>query len=328
MTTLSAANVESLILLRLASPRKKPPTRSELEKDLLPLAGVRAPLAEFRDALSRALDALRASALITERPLALTDEGRARVLGLLRMDRPPIARNWADFKQKYLPRLLLPDARERIDPLHAVLARALGVALPPKATLARVIDAWLAERLELATRPFTLSSLRAELLGRELGVPFRAKRSLEETARIGAARSANSAKADAQSLIAALTAEWLHRDVPAPGAPVSAPSPATTDSRIVVSKVKSVLGRPELRRFGPHKVFIASLWDVLASDPEIQGLGQDGFKQALVEAHRQGQLELARADLVSAMDPADVADSEVLHLNATSHFVHVTEDLA
>jgi hypothetical protein len=328
MTTLAAANVENLILLRLASPRKTPPTRSEIEKDLLPLAGARVPLAEFRDALARAVHALRASALITEKPLALTDEGRARVLELLRLDRAPSSRNWADFKQKYLPRLLLPDARETIDPLHAVLARALGVALPPKATLARVVDAWLAQKLELETRPFTLSSLRAELLGRELGVPFRDRRSLEETARIAAAKSANSAKADAQSLVAALTAEWLHQDARASRAVVSEPGLASTDSQGVASKVKSVLGRPELRRFGPHKIFIASLWDVLANDPEIHALGQHGFKQALVEAHRKGELELARADLVSAMDPADVAESEVLHLNAAYHFVHVTGDLA
>jgi hypothetical protein len=323
MTALSAANLESLILLRLASPRKTPPTRSEIEKDLLPLAGSGAPRHSFREALESALAALLAAALITEKPLRLTDTGSARVRELLRVERAPTARNWGDFKQKYLPRLLFPDSAEAVDPLHALLARALGVALPPNPTLTRVTDAWLADKLELEIRPFTLGSLRVELLGRELGVPFRAKRTLEETARIAAAKAANSAKADAQSLIAALTAAWLEQ-----GPAISAPAPASADSPGVAEKVKAVLHRPELRRFGPNKVFIASLWDALAGDPTIGALGQEGFKQALVEAHRRGELELARADLVSAMDPTDVATSEVLHLNAAYHFVHVTGDLA
>ena len=45
-----------------------------------------------------------------------------------------------------------------------------------------------------------------------------------------------------------------------------------------------------------------------------------------MEAHRQGELRLARADLVAAMDPELVARSEIGYLNATFHFVEATPE--
>ena len=49
----------------------------------------------------------------------------------------------------------------------------------------------------------------------------------------------------------------------------------------------------------------------------------DGFKRALAEANNLRLIDLARADLVQAMDPEDVRRSEVQYLNATFHFVRI-----
>jgi hypothetical protein len=48
-----------------------------------------------------------------------------------------------------------------------------------------------------------------------------------------------------------------------------------------------------------------------------------GFKDRLIEANRQGLIRLSRADLVEAMDPADVRASETTWLNAVFHFVEI-----
>ena len=49
----------------------------------------------------------------------------------------------------------------------------------------------------------------------------------------------------------------------------------------------------------------------------------NAFKQRLVEANSKGLLRLSRADLVSAMDPELVAESETRYLNARFHFVRL-----
>jgi hypothetical protein len=86
--------------------------------------------------------------------------------------------------------------------------------------------------------------------------------------------------------------------------------------------VRRVANSSNVRSFGPDKAFIGSVWQSLASDPEISRLGEPEFKRLLVEAHRRGMLVLDRADLVAAMDPGDVSASEITHQNATYHFIH------
>jgi len=73
--------------------------------------------------------------------------------------------------------------------------------------------------------------------------------------------------------------------------------------------------------FGDRKVFISSVWDALRTAPPWSELGIDEFKSQLVVAFRRRELELARADLVAAMDPVLVALSETRIEGATFHFI-------
>ena len=69
-------------------------------------------------------------------------------------------------------------------------------------------------------------------------------------------------------------------------------------------------------RFGDRKVFINHV--------HRQGFNSaslESFKAKLVQAHQQGLLVLARADLVQAMNPKDVQESETHHMHAVFHFV-------
>jgi hypothetical protein len=74
-------------------------------------------------------------------------------------------------------------------------------------------------------------------------------------------------------------------------------------------------------RFGPEKVFISAIWRQLESHGGVVDFSLDRFKRWLLAANRDRLLDLARADLVGAMDPRLVAESEVEDLGTTFHFV-------
>lgn len=76
-------------------------------------------------------------------------------------------------------------------------------------------------------------------------------------------------------------------------------------------------------RFG-EKVFINHVYKHhQAAFGATDRMGLPEFKKALTQANHEGLVRLARADLVAAMPPADVRESEIKYLNATFHFVRV-----
>jgi hypothetical protein len=81
---------------------------------------------------------------------------------------------------------------------------------------------------------------------------------------------------------------------------------------------------PTRGRFGDHKVFIASAWAWLRCNRRAAGFDDvtlDAFKARLVVANHNGDLVLARADLVAAMDPDLLRKSETQHLSSRWHFI-------
>jgi hypothetical protein len=73
-------------------------------------------------------------------------------------------------------------------------------------------------------------------------------------------------------------------------------------------------------------VFIVALWRCSQREPSFLSLSLPEFKQRLVEANSRSLLHLSRADMVQAMDPQLVADSETSFLNASFHFVLIEDD--
>ncbi|MCY1003725.1 hypothetical protein OWM54_41935 [Myxococcus sp. MISCRS1] len=73
----------------------------------------------------------------------------------------------------------------------------------------------------------------------------------------------------------------------------------------------------EGRYMGGKKVFISFVYAALRDDFP----SREAFDEELVKAIRTGDLTLVRADLVSAMNPKVVAESEVRSYGATFHFV-------
>jgi hypothetical protein len=212
-----------------------------------------------------------------------------------------------------------------------------------------VLLAWLKKDLQIRGR-VSLETVSAALLGRELGLRPRQTRAaiLRQSSLV-----LSGAKADTTEAVTdALTLRWLCGEAASRALTESLPSSAASgvssgpgddteawqiapsanknmtsgglDDAVVArvaAKIERAASGPRARAFGRNKVFIASVWESLAVDPEVRALGEGGFKALLVEAHRRGLVDLSRADLVAAMDPKDVAASETRHRNATYHFI-------
>jgi hypothetical protein len=113
---------------------------------------------------------------------------------------------------------------------------------------------------------------------------------------------------------------------PGPQEPAPEPAPAVGPAlpmATLAERVKAAARACPTGRFGDNKVFIAHVWRELRSDPDFAGMGLDEFKELLALANNFRFLDLARADLVQAMDPEDVRQSEVQYLNATFHFIRI-----
>jgi hypothetical protein len=285
MKQTNASRLADLILARLSVRSKKPPAPSDVSKSLYSMLARQFSASEWKAAFARALDGLRSAGLIEQEQLSLTPAGLERVQALLRLKAPPRANNWRELKARYLPRLFVP------------------AELPEGAKI----------------------DLAAVVLAERLGLPITAKATLAQVARVAVAALSGAPRATGDAVTSALTLRWLIDDVaPAPRAPAateSTPRKPEATLQLVVAKVLAVARGSRVREYGPDKVFIASVWEALASDADIAALGEQGFKDVLAEAHRRGLLVLSRADLVAAMDPRDVAASETKHHNATYHFI-------
>jgi len=324
MKPIQSERLGDLLLARLSSATNRPPSSATVRKSLYAFVARELSAAEWQELFDKTLAALRAAGDVDAEHLVLTERGGARLRAALRLRSAPKAKTWPEFQRKYLPRLLLdppPDSDEPVPALAtALLAKRLGVALEPGSTPAKVIDTWLARSLGLDK--LNLVELRKTLLAKELALPKRPR--LTDVTRLGVAQLAGATGGSPGAVLEALTSRWLHEPMLDPGSPARlTPGAAENDAlgRFAM-RVRRAADSSEVRSFGPDKAFIGSVWQALASDPEIRGLGEREFKRLLVEAHRRGALVLGRADMVAAMDLRDVSASEITDQHATYHFIH------
>ena len=152
------------------------------------------------------------------------------------------------------------------------------------------------------------------LLRRELGDPS-AKKPLD----LLATRAVGARQDKPAELASAILRGWIKRS-PLPSAAATPLELGAFARRVVEAARRSPTGR-----FGDDQVFIAQVRRVLEADAEIAGMDDATFKDRLIEAHRARLLELGRADLVEAMDPAEVRESATPYLNAVYHFVRIED---
>lgn len=92
--------------------------------------------------------------------------------------------------------------------------------------------------------------------------------------------------------------------------------------RLAINAANSV---PIAQRYGDRKTFVADAFETAKkASPNIT---IDEFKTKLLKAQRDGHVQLARADLIGAMDPRKVADSLIEENSGkiTYHFIVNTD---
>jgi hypothetical protein len=229
---------------------------------------------------------------------------------------------WQQWSERILPALALgiraDDARAH-DRLRgrdawaaAIVARAHHVwteGQPP--TIARLCDALTWRAIGLGTAPKQCPpEVRAHFLRTYIEVDPGPP---ERLVRLLASQAIQAPRADLRALYVALIRAWLA------GRDLSKPATPTAPSLIEAVRSTALVARDGV--FGDRKVFISTVWNALRTTPPWTTLALDDFKARLVSAHRRQELELARADLVAAMDPALVASSETRTDGATFHFI-------
>jgi len=323
--------IAELLLVRMTLPSKKPIAPSVVRKDVGKLLELELSSSEFDNLRSE----LASGGFLTKgkrNTFTLTDAGRERALEFLGVAELPSRTSWSTVIAKYLfPKAagLSVNAAAKLDngdKLAAfIIRRKYGLPTGAGSTVNQVLEAVACQRLGFADET-TLPGLLCAVLSRLMGSERLTKENLaKQLPLFGTGLTAASGDAVRGKVVR----DWLG------GAPLPPQRLQPADSRaaepfdltVFAATVRAMAAKsPPQDRFHDNKVFIAALWRATQREPNFPRLSLPDFKQRLVEANSQNLLHLSRADLVQAMDPQLVADSETDYLNATFHFVLLEGD--
>jgi hypothetical protein len=355
MTTTSPKKrpaIESLVLVRLLVVGPKGESASKITKDLDPLFSQRGTSAVLSERIDEALTALKSIDLVVPLPakgrkaapkFLPTAMGYREGLEFLGVAQLRPKTTWTVLRKSYLPALALgmPVSNDTVfktlsaEPaFQAVLLKRqfeLSIAEIPKPDEATDALAWKLIGIEGEGRKFNPKNIKTALFNRELGTG-RALDFKKAATRLLAQR-VRARRDDPKELRDAVVRGWIDQDEDAGtreatttlSGPVP-PLPSATSSLDLpafAEQVKSTARNCLTGRFGENKVFIAHVWKAIQADPNLGAMDFSTFKERLTEANHARLLDLSRADLVQAMDPDDVRQSEVHYLNATFHFVRI-----
>ena len=260
--------------------------------------------------------------------LSLTEEGRARALSWLGVKRLLPRTSWKAFKNTYLIAKVLglplsSEVLKRIGSADGVQAALLRhhfqLAIPDAPTLIQARDALAWRQLKKETdRPFKIRDVFSVLF--QMALESSRESEPEQALRQLAARSVGARRTGPDELRRTVLRSWVLPGEQGPLRPGKEEAGKEEDLRMFAERVLDAARSSPSGRFGDDRVFISHVWRALKGGTS---LNERSFKNRLLEANRARLLALSRADLVEAMDPADVAASEIRYLGATFHFVAI-----
>jgi hypothetical protein len=239
---------------------------------------------------------------------------------------PPRTR-WTTVLARYLfPKAasLSATAAEKLDSADKlaawVLRRKYGLAAG--ATVKQVLEALACKELGFPDEVM-LGGLMCAVLSRLMGSERLTKEKLAKQLPLF---ETGLKRAHADDVRRKLVCDWLAGSAP-PLGPSQPRPPEPFDRAAFAATVRALAKRsPAEARFHDNKVFIAALWRASQREPNFPRMALPEFKQRLVEANAQHLLHLSRADLLQAMDPRSVTESETVDENSTFHFVLLEGD--
>ncbi|WP_009962276.1 hypothetical protein [Verrucomicrobium spinosum] len=287
--------LSELILIRLVvADRSKGETSSTVRKDLWPLFEGRLTKAELALAFevkSHDLVEREVAIRLGKSRIALTETGVSAALGSLGVLELPKGMRWEQLKNRILT------------------AQALGLPSSTK------VQAHVSKS----------DGLRACIVKREYNLPTGDLPTPTQALDLLAGKAVGARKSGSTEMRLALLRRWVgDRMVQAPDPVGPEGKPASEEMRSAPDFAETVLAAArssETGWFGDNKVFISHLWRRLKQLGSPYAVDEQEFKRRLVEANQALRLRLSRADLVEAMNPADVAGSATHHLGETFHFI-------
>jgi hypothetical protein len=322
-----------LVLVRMTLPGTKPVAPSAVRRDVGKLLDAELSATDF-DLLRNELAAAGFLEKGKRNTFVVTDTGRERALRFLGVAELPARTNWSTVIAKHLvPRAaeLSSDAAGELntgDKLAAfVLKRKYGLSAGAGSTVNQVLEAVVCKQLGFP-RETTLDGLLRVVLNRLIGTENLPKDQLAKQLPLFET-GLTSTKADAARC--KVVKDWLRGQRKAIQPPEQPESRRLEHEPFDLSTFAATVRKlaadsPREDRFHDNKVFIAALWRASQREPSFPRVSLAEFKQRLVEANSQNLIRLSRADLVQAMEPQLVADSEALYLNAAFHFVLLEGD--
>lgn len=329
IATATLSRLGELILARLLVGGKRPLSPSKLREDIGRLCQQPPEDARWETLVQRLVDA----GLLTTRPYRLTEAGQAQALASLGLDALPPRTTWALLQSRYLiPKALAiadgaSSVRERVareDGLAAFLLKkqyGLGVGGIP--SLGQALEALACQRVckQLGLPVETsFKGLQAAVLSELLGAGE--KLSGEQLRKQLPRHAVAGRRPGIAGLREAVLVHWAAET----NGKTSEAVPAEVDLPAFARTVEAVASHCPTGRFGDNKVFINHVWRQLQQEPGCPPFDLPSFKHQLVEANRQGLIRLSRADLVQAMDPVDVRESETTYLDSAFHFILLERD--
>jgi len=300
----TAHPLADLLLARLLISGKKPPALGVIHKDLAPLfhGGL------TKDRVAAVLAELRSSGFLPAKGQLLTDAGRARGLAYLGIAQLPPKCNWAMIRAKFLiPKTLglTPWSEAEVarlgtaDKLAArLLKQKYDLPVSADTNLTGVLES-LVCRLIGYPKLTTLKELAAVAISRE--VSAEPVLPVKELNKVAPRLLLGSTKSGIEGFRALVLNGTLKDTIP------------------FAERVTAAARTCPTGWFGDDLVFISHVWRHV--QPEFPSLDLAGFKTKLLAANRARLLTLSRADLVQAMKPEDVRESETSYLNSVFHFI-------
>jgi hypothetical protein len=254
--------------------------------------------------------------------IGLSEAGRRAACDLIGTTEFPEKLSWPILRDGYLvPRALgfspptMSKARKRITTANglraAILRQHFDLPVEEFPTLTQARDAlfWKLIGRESAER-LTVTNVMKHVLNKELD-PARPAPATDAPKRI-AQKVAKARNADASQLRLATLRRWCEGGSGASG---------EMELATFAERVQAAARRCSSGRFGENKVFIAHVWHEMQD--ELGGMHIESFKRRLTEANNARLLRLSRADLVEAMEPRDVVESQTEYMNAQFHFIRI-----
>jgi hypothetical protein len=351
MTAVTPRLLDDLILARLLVVGKRPLGPKKLSDSVTRLCQTPPSAEQWETTLQE----LEQSGLLTRSPIQLTAAGCARALAFLELDAVPPRFNWGTVQSRCLvPKALgVPSdqkARQRLKIANNLRAAALRktyrLSIPENSPLGKTVEAvacqLICERLGIEPRT-NMKELQYTVLNTLLNpsVPLEHKKIAEQLP----GHALGVTRAGLEGLRHAILMHWLEN---ANGAqqPLTSPTPVNStvpeprpvepppleprelhlDPAIFAATVQAASRSCPTGHWGDNKIFINHVWRQLQQEPNFPQLELAAFKERLNEANQRGLLRLERADLVEAMNPDDVRESETTFLTATYHFLLIERD--